>query len=103
MFGISKRIALVVLSIWLIATGLFAVADIGFSGAGLVLNLLAIVAGALILLQAEDWSAKIGMILLGAWLVARGLVAVVDIGIQGIGTILSVVAIAAGVLILLER
>lgn len=79
------------------------VADLGFSSAGLILNLLAIVAGALILLQGGDWSARIGMILLGAWLVVSGLVAVIDVGIQGIGTILNVIAIAADVLILLER
>lgn len=103
MFGLNERIAMIVLSIWLIATGLLAVADVGFSGAGLVLNLLAIAAGALILLQGESWSAKIGMILLGVWLVARGLGALVGFSFQGIGLIMNLLAIAAGVLILLKR
>jgi hypothetical protein len=103
MFGVTKRIAMIVLSIWLILTGLLALTNIGFTGAGLILNLLAIAAGVLILLQGESWSARIGMILLGAWLVARGLLALVDVGIQGVGPITNLLAIAAGVLILLER
>ncbi|MFO7741787.1 MAG: hypothetical protein R6X31_05665 [Anaerolineae bacterium] len=103
MFGLTKRIALIVLSVWLMLTGLFSLAGTGFTGAGLILNLLAIGAGVLILLQGDSWSARIGMILLGAWLVARGLLGVVDVGVQGIGMIMDLVAIAAGVLILVER
>jgi hypothetical protein len=103
MLGLSKRIALIVLSVWLIATGLFSLADIGFSGMGLVLNLLAIAAGILILLQGDSWPARIGMLLLGAWLVVKGLVALVGLSIQGIGLVLNVLAIAAGVLILMEE
>ena len=103
MFGLTKRIALIVLSVWLILTGLFSLAGIGFTGSGLILSLLAIGAGMLILLQGDSWSARIGMILLGVWVVARGLLGVVDVGVQGIGTVMDVLAIAAGVLILVER
>ena len=103
MLGLTKRIALIVLSVWLIATGLFSLADIGFSGAGLVLNLLAIAAGVLILLQGDSWPARIGMLLLGIWLTAKGLAALVGFSIQGVGLILNVLAIAAGVLILVEE
>lgn len=103
MLGLTKRIALIVLSIWLIATGLIALTGISFPGAGLILNLLAIAAGVLILLQGDSWSARIGMILLGVWLVAKGLLALVNVGVQGISVILNVLAIAAGVLILLEE
>lgn len=103
MFGLTKRIALIVLSIWLIAMGLFAIADIEFTGSGLVLNLLAIAAGVLILLQGDNWPAEIGMILLGVWLVLRGLLPLIDIGIQGVDVIQNLLAIAAGVLILIEE
>jgi hypothetical protein len=102
-FGLSKRIAMILLSIWLIATGLLSLGSIGFSGAGLMLNLLAIAAGGLILLQGESRSARIGMILLGIWLLARGLLPLVDFSFQGIGLLMNVLAIATGVLILLER
>lgn len=103
MFGLTKRIALIVLSVWLILSGLFSLTGAGFAEAGLVLNLLAIVAGALLLLQADSWSARIGMILLGVWLVVRGLLGVVDVGLQGIGLVMDLLAIAAGVLILTEK
>lgn len=103
MFGLTKRIALIVLSVWLILSGLFSLTGAGFAGAGLILNLLAIVAGALLLLQADSWSARIGMILLGIWLVIRGLLGVVDVGLPGVGLIVDLLAIAAGVLILAKR
>jgi hypothetical protein len=103
MLGISKRIALIVLAVWLIATGLFALIDLSFAGSGLVLNILAIAAGVLILLQGDSWSAKIGMILLGVWLVLKGLVAVAGVSFQGVNLVLNLLAIGAGVLILLEE
>ncbi len=103
MFGLTKRVAMIVLSIWLIITGLFALGDITFGGADLLLDLLAIVAGGLILSQAKTWSARIGMILLGVWLLAEGLLGVLPISIPNVGLIMSLVAIAAGVLILLKR
>ena len=103
MFGLTKRIAMIVLSIWLILTGLFAVANIGFSAAGLVLNLLAMAAGVLILLQGESWTGKIGMILLGIWLLAQALVSLVGFGFQGLSLVLSLLLIVAGAMILLEE
>ncbi|MGZ3940560.1 MAG: hypothetical protein ACXVBK_17450, partial [Flavisolibacter sp.] len=46
---------------------------------------------------------NLGMLLLGIWLIVTGLLQVVSIHIPAIGTILALVAIAAGVLILLGR
>lgn len=46
---------------------------------------------------------NLGMILLAIWLIATGLLQVVSIPIPAIGTILAVLAVAAGVLILLGR
>jgi hypothetical protein len=46
---------------------------------------------------------NLGMVLLGIWLIVTGLLSVVAIPIPAIGTILAVLAIAAGVLILLGR
>lgn len=47
---------------------------------------------------------RLGMILLGAWLIVTGLIQLVpSLSIQGIGPVLAILAIAAGVLILLER
>lgn len=46
---------------------------------------------------------NLGMVLLAIWLIVTGLLSVVSIPIPAIGTILAVLAIAAGVLILLGR
>jgi uncharacterized membrane protein YccF (DUF307 family) len=48
-------------------------------------------------------SRKMGMLLLGIWLILTGLLQVVSIQIPHIGIILGILAIAAGGLILLER
>lgn len=46
---------------------------------------------------------NIGMLLLGIWLILTGLLQITSISIAGIGPILALLAIAAGVLILLGR
>lgn len=46
---------------------------------------------------------NVGMLLLGIWLIATGLLHLVSIQIPAIGTILALLVIAAGVSILLGR
>lgn len=46
---------------------------------------------------------SLGMLLLGAWLIITGLTQVVNFNMPGDGMIMAVLAIAAGVLILLGR
>jgi len=46
---------------------------------------------------------KLGMLLLGIWLIMTGLLQVVSVPIPAIGVILALLAIAAGALILLGR
>ena len=46
---------------------------------------------------------NLGMLLLGVWLVVTGLLQVVSVQIPSIGPILALLAIAAGVLILVGR
>jgi hypothetical protein len=46
---------------------------------------------------------NIGFLLLGIWLVVSGLVAFIDMPIPSLGIILSGLAIAAGVMILLSK
>lgn len=43
------------------------------------------------------------MLLLGIWLILTGLLPLLSLNIPGIGTIMAVLAIAAGVLILIGR
>jgi hypothetical protein len=44
-----------------------------------------------------------GMLLLGIWLILTGLLQIVSVSIPGIGSILALLAIVAGILILVGR
>jgi hypothetical protein len=46
---------------------------------------------------------NIGMLLLAAWLVLTGLVPLLSLSFSGLGTVMAILAIAAGVLIALGR
>ena len=46
---------------------------------------------------------KLGMILLSVWLIASGLIAILNLSFTGLSIVMAILAIAAGVLILLER
>jgi hypothetical protein len=46
---------------------------------------------------------KHGMLLLGIWLIVTGLVPLLNLSFSGLGTLMAIVAIAAGALILVGR
>ena len=46
---------------------------------------------------------NLGMLLLGVWLIVTGLIPLLNLSISGLGTIMAVLAIAAGVLIIVGR
>ncbi len=46
---------------------------------------------------------NLGMLLLGIWLVLGGLIPLIHLSFSGLGTLMGVLAIAAGVCILLGR
>ncbi len=46
---------------------------------------------------------NLGMLLLGVWLVLSGLIPLLHLGFSGLGTLMAILAIAAGALILLGR
>ncbi len=46
---------------------------------------------------------RLGILLLSIWLILMGLTELVKLNITGLGTILAILALAAGVLLLLER
>ena len=46
---------------------------------------------------------NVGMLLLGIWLILTGLLQIASISIAGLGTILALLAIVAGILILIGR
>ena len=46
---------------------------------------------------------NLGFMLLGIWLIATGLIPLLNVSFSGLGTIMAVVAVAAGALIILGR
>ena len=106
---INKNAGVVLLSIWLVLTGLIELIGLNFANLGQLMGLLALVAGVVIvldssnLLRGKKSSRRVGWILLGAWLILTGLLALVDMAFAGLTLLLGLLALAAGVLILLDR
>ena len=46
---------------------------------------------------------NLGMLLLAIWLIISGLIPLLNLSFEGLGTLLAVLAVAAGVLILIGR
>ena len=46
---------------------------------------------------------NLGMLLLGIWLIASGLIPLLNLSFSGLGTVMAVLAIAAGALIVIGR
>ncbi len=101
----SKQAGRLLLGIWLIITGLVPLLDLSFDNLDLLLAALAIAAGALLLWQLSQgsWTGDLGLLLLALWLVANGLIMLLEAGSDGLDTVMAVVAVAAGTLLLLDR
>lgn len=99
-----KRIALTLLAAWLLLTGLLPLLNVSFAGLDLVMNLLALAAGALLLWKpgALPKGRNPGLLLLGVWLLLLGLVSLLSLSFRYSDLLLNLLAIAAGVLLLLE-
>lgn len=108
---LNRNIGMILLAIWLILTGLLPVLNVSISGVGTIMALLAIVAGVFILLSGrlgrDSGSSKLtdnlGMLLLAIWLIVTGLMSVLSVNFPSSGIVLAILAMAAGVLILLRR
>jgi hypothetical protein len=46
---------------------------------------------------------NLGMLLLGIWLILTGLIPLLNLGLSGLGSLMAVLAVAAGALILAGR
>lgn len=106
---LTQNVGLLLLSIWLILTGAIALFGLQFTNLDLLMALLALAAGAVILLESSNVlkrgqsNRSFGMILLGVWLLLSGLLALTDLSFEGQGVIMGLLALVAGVLILLNR
>jgi len=100
-----QNLGWIVLAIWLIATGLVSLLSIRIPGGDTLLGLLAIVAGVLMLLGQKKFKYKgnLGMLLLSIWLIVTGLLPLLKVDFPALGLVMAVMAVAAGVLLLLKR
>ena len=100
-----KRWGIIVLGAWLVMTGLISLTDFSFRGSSLIMALMAVASGGLLLFGDRNMklSARAADIVLGAWLIATGLFPIFDIRFRGSHTVIDVLALAAGVLLLIRR
>lgn len=100
-----KKLGNILLGVWLMLRGLIALTDFNFRGSSTILAIVAIVAGALLVLadRSEKFTDHIADFVLGIWLVLVGLVPLINIHFRGSNAVLEVLALVAGVLIIIRR
>lgn len=96
---------MVLLSIWLIVTGLLMFVPVSIPSSDIILALLAIAAGILFLLDMREkrLSGNIGIILLSIWLILFGLLPLLRVTVPYSDSALAILAVVAGILLLIRR
>ena len=100
-----RNIGMILLAIWLILYGAIPLVGISIPSGDLILAILAVAAGVLILLGQRKirFKGNIGILLLAVWLILVGLLQLINISFPASGTVTAILAIAAGVLLLIKR
>jgi hypothetical protein len=122
--GTSASLGSILLSAWLIITGVLLLAKISFDNQAMILAVFAVIAGALLFVteagitntQREKplipivgrpghriFPIYLGWLLLALWLVVQGAMVLLKFDFTSSAIVLAVLALAAGVLILLRR
>ena len=120
--GVTGNLGTLLLSVWLIGTGLLIVLKTTFANEASIVAVLAVAAGILLLMaqvgvnlsrdrshrhnserRGGRMSLNLGWLLLAIWLIVQGAMVLLKISFTDSGVIMAVVALAAGVLILLRR
>lgn len=96
----SERTTYVVLGIFLILTGLMSFIS-GLGASSILAAILSLSAGILILVKTPGISKNIGWILAGIYLIMLGVNGLIDFSFSGMSIIMAVLAIAAGVVLLI--
>jgi hypothetical protein len=92
----------ILLALFLIGVGLMSL--VGASGLGIIVGLLALVAGILMIWPLwRAFGSALGWLLLAIYLILVGLMFVLGLSFSGLGVIVAILALAAGILILLGR
>jgi hypothetical protein len=100
-----RNLGNILLAVWLILVGVLPLINLNFPGSDLILPLLAIAAGVLLLVGRGrvKLSRNLGVLLLSIWLILYGVLPLLKVSFPPAGVVLGVLAIAAGVLLLLNR
>ena len=100
-----KNLGMLLLSIWLIVTGLLTFVTVSIPSSGIILALLAIAAGILFLwdMRGKRLSGNVGIILLSIWLIVTGLLPLLNVNVPYSDIVLALLAVVAGVLLLIRR
>ncbi len=101
--GRINNLGIILVGIWLVAQGLVNLIGITFQGRDVILALLALAAGVLLLIGTRKWRSNLGIILLAIWLILTGLLPLIGFTFNGLDILMALLAIAAGVLLLLRR
>lgn len=100
----DRHVGVLLLGIWLVARGIIPLINLSFTYLSLIMGLLAFLAGILLLVnQTRKTRRGWGYLLLAIWLIATGAFAVLGLSFQYQSLLLAVLAIAAGVVILIRR
>jgi uncharacterized membrane protein HdeD (DUF308 family) len=96
---------MILLGIWLIATGLIPILHISFQSSSIIIGLFALASGVLLILDGfkTKFSHNYGMMLLSIWLIVEGLHSVISFQFASEDILLGLIAAAAGILLLLKR
>ena len=100
-----KKWPILILVIWLIATGVFTLLDISFSGQVILMALLGTAAGVLLIIAGKKVKVfnYLGSLLLAIWLIITGLFQVLDFSFDGSDLILAILGTVAAVFLLLGK
>lgn len=100
---ISEDLGSLLLGIYLSVSGLLSLSGLHIAVLSNLLPLVALVAGLLLLIGTGKLPKSLGIILLGVWLILKGLLPFIHVGFHYFAFLTDGLAIAAGILILLRR
>lgn len=102
---ILNNAGMILLSIWLIASGLVTVLRIQFRNSTVILSVLAVLAGILILFRIRDSKVTInlGMLSLSIWLILQGMIPLLHATFPASEFIMAAFALGAGILLLVGQ
>jgi hypothetical protein len=100
-----RNLGFILLAVWLIAVGAVGLLKLNFPYMDMILAALAIAAGILMILPVRGikGAGNLGVLFLSIYLIASGALALLPVTIPASEAILALLAIVAGVLLLLKR